>query len=73
MKTRSFIPATEKYKSSKKATDFWSILFISLIFLSAISCFLFANHSNRTQANNLSDATDKISTMKVDIDHNSKS
>ncbi|ETX10785.1 hypothetical protein MUS1_12475 [Marinomonas ushuaiensis DSM 15871] len=73
MKTESFIPSTEKNKSSKKATDYWSMLFVSLIFLSSISCFLFANHTDRAQANTLSDTTGKISMMKIDIDHSSKS
>lgn len=73
MKTKSFIPSVVKFKNSKKATDYWSMLFIGLVFLSSISCFLFANHIHRAQTNHLSDATDKISSMKVDIDHSSKS
>lgn len=73
MKTKSFIPATVKCKSSKKSTNYWSMLFISLVFLSSIGCFLFANHTNRTQVSHLSGTIDETTIVTTQDAQNYKS
>ena len=73
MKTKSFVPSPKKYADSKKPVDYWGMLFISFIFLSSMSCFLFANHSDRQASNNLSLNTQQIKTTTVDADQSRKS
>ena len=73
MKTKSFVPSPKRYTNDKKPTDYWGMLFIGFIFLSSMSCFLFANHSDQQTSNSLSDSTNKISTMIIDTDQSSKS
>lgn len=71
MKTKRFIPSTLHSRVSKKSSDFWGMLFISFLFLSAISSFLFANHVDRPQLGDASstpqqvDTIDKHSTQKI--------
>lgn len=73
MKTKIFIPSPKRYTNDKQLTDYWGILFISFIFLSSISCFLFANHSDSKKSQNLSANDHKASTVIVDADQSSKS
>ena len=70
MKTKIFVPSPKRYTNDKQPTDYWGILFISFIFLSSISCFLFANHSDRQVSNNLSFSN--YSTI-IDTDQSSQS
>ncbi|NVK73563.1 MAG: hypothetical protein HWE24_08795 [Oceanospirillaceae bacterium] len=71
MKTKSFIQPSQQYTNDKKPTDYWGMLFVSFIFLSSISCFLFANHSERSP-NSLPLTSHQISATAIDLDHNSK-
>ena len=73
MKHKSFIPSPKRYINDKKPTDYWGMLFISFIFLSSMSCFLFANHGNRQASNSLSLTTHQISTTIIDTDQSNKS
>ncbi|PYF84034.1 hypothetical protein DFP75_10153 [Marinomonas alcarazii] len=45
MKSKNFVQPHHNYAETKKTTDYWGMLFIGFIFLSSMSCFLFANHS----------------------------
>ncbi|RBO83368.1 MULTISPECIES: hypothetical protein [Marinomonas] len=73
MKTKAFVPATKLNKRDSKATDYWSMLFISFIFISSISCFLFANHVNKPNTSSASSTSLKISTQIIDADQQRKS
>jgi len=74
MKTKNFVPPTKKYSRDKKTIDYWGMLFVSFIFLSSISCFLFANNIDRQPPpRNVSDSTKAISNMMIDIDQRGKS
>ncbi|WP_111638401.1 hypothetical protein [Marinomonas shanghaiensis] len=73
MKSKSFVPAPKRYQDDKKPKDYWGMLFISFIFLSSMSCFLFANHGDRQTSNRLSDSIQDISTKMIDTDQRSKS
>ena len=73
MKTKSFVPSPKRYTNDKKPIDYWGMLFIGFIFLSSMSCFLFANHSDRQSSNSLSLTTYQISTRIIDTDQSSKS
>ena len=73
MKSKNFIPSPKQCPNSKKTTDYWGMLFIGFIFLSSMSCFLFANHSDRHAANRLSDSAHKISNTIIDTDQSNKS
>jgi hypothetical protein len=72
MKSKNFIPS-HKRTNDKKSIDYWGMLFIGFIFLSSMSCFLFANHSDRHAANRLSDSAHKISNTIIDTDQSNKS
>lgn len=72
MKSKSFIPSPKRYTDPKKPTDYWGVLFISFILVSSMSCFLFANHSDKN-IHTLSDTAPPLSTMIVDLDQSSKS
>lgn len=54
MKSKNFVQPPSDHAENKKTTDYWGMLFIGIIFLSSMSCFLFANHSDRQVSNNLS-------------------
>ncbi len=73
MKTKAFVPATKHNKQDNKASDYWSMLFISFIFISAISCFLFANHVNKPNTSSVSSVPVEISTQIIDTDQQRKS
>ncbi|MCB5160822.1 hypothetical protein [Marinomonas algarum] len=57
MKTKNFIPATSAAHRDDKKTDYWGVLFVSFIFISSMSCFLFANNVSQPSNSNVSDAT----------------
>lgn len=61
MKTKNFIPATVTHRDDKKP-DYWGVLFVSFIFISSMSCFLFANNVSQPSNASVSDAT----TLSVD-------
>jgi hypothetical protein len=73
MKTKRFMPSRIHNKNDKKTTDYWGMLFISFLFLSAISSFLFANHTDRSDINNVSTSAHEISTTILDTDQKRKS
>jgi hypothetical protein len=72
MKTKKFISSTINTNNSKKSPDYWGVLFISFIFLSTISCFLFANHTDRSHLNSASSSAHVISATITDIDQQRK-
>lgn len=73
MKSKSFVPSSKQHPQDKKATDYWGMLFVGFIFLSSMSCFLFANHSSKQATNNLLDSKQTISVMITDPDQHQKS
>ncbi|MEO9275766.1 hypothetical protein ABFY09_13000 [Marinomonas sp. 5E14-1] len=73
MKTKRFIPATIQNRVSKKSSDYWGMLFISFLFLSAISSFLFANHIDRPQLDNVSSTSHQTNTIVVNTNQKIKS
>lgn len=73
MKTKRFIPSTIQNRVSKKSTDYWGMLFIGFLFLSAVSSFLFANHTDRSHSNNVSSSTHEINTTITDSDQSRNS
>ncbi|MBR7888320.1 hypothetical protein J9B83_05125 [Marinomonas sp. A79] len=59
MKTKTFIPANPN-KADHKKIDYWGVLFVSFIFVSSMSCFLFANNIDHPDENTLSDSSTVI-------------
>lgn len=73
MKTKNYIPQPQRDNNGKKSADYWGMLFVSFIFLSSISCFLFANNIDRQSSRSVSDSEKVISNPMVDLDQKSKS
>ena len=73
MKTNAFVPASKPHKVARKASDYWSMLFISFVFIASMSCFLFANHANQTTASNTLKETLPVTSSLIDTDQRRKS
>ncbi|NLQ16676.1 hypothetical protein HGG82_03425 [Marinomonas sp. M1K-6] len=73
MKTKSFVPSSKQHPNDNKTTDYWGMLFVGFIFLSSMSCFLFANHSGKQTTNSLSDSRQAISVIITDPDQRQES
>ena len=73
MKTKSFVSSTSNTKSGKKTPDYWGIIFISFVFLSTFSCFLFANHMDQSIPNRIGYSALEINVIITDIDQQQKS
>ena len=73
MKTKSFVPPTKSYNNTKKTTDYWGMLFVAFIFLSSISCFLFANNVDRQSTRSVSDSMKGQSYKVIDTDQRARS
>lgn len=59
MKTKVFVPTLSQSQKTKSKKDYWNLVFVSLVFITSISCFLFDSYQEQTL---------KVSSNEISLD-----